>query len=189
MNREALDLPSDCELRKSVEGRQLDISRRTTQGEIVSMAKPDFPALLPPGLHTLTLPQLHALAVAPFPLDTRRQDLFDKLSTWTMAVHTADARGVLWLDGSFLTQKPGPDDIDCVLWNPEWATPASATPVNQLLLQRLLDKPTAKAIYGIDFYLEMPEVNMVFHRESYWRGVLGFAHDRVTAKGFAELHI
>jgi hypothetical protein len=70
-----------------------------------------------------------------------------------------------------------------------WATPASATQANQQQLQRLLDQPTAKAIYGLDFYLEMPAPNMVFHREAYWRGVLGFAHDRVTAKGFAEIHI
>jgi hypothetical protein len=153
------------------------------------MAKSDFPALLPPGLHTMTLPPLPALAVAPFPQDPRRQDLFDKLSTWSIAVQSADARGILWLDGSFLTQKPGPDDIDCVLWSPVWATPASATQANQQQLQRLLDQPTAKAIYGLDFYLEMPAPNMVFHREAYWRGVLGFAHDRVTAKGFAEIHI
>lgn len=153
------------------------------------MAKSDFPALLAPGLHTLTLPQLHALAVAPFPLDARRQDLFDKLTTWAGAVHSAEARGILWLDGSFLTEKPGPDDIDCVLWSPVWATPTSATPANQQQLQRLLDQPTAKAIFGLDFYLEAPAPDMVFHREAYWRGVLGFAHDRVTAKGFAELHI
>jgi len=153
------------------------------------MAKPDFPALLAPGLHTLTLPQLHALAVAPFPQDTRRQDLFDKLTTWAGAVRSAGARGILWLDGSFLTQKPQPNDIDCVLWSPEWATPNSATPANQQQLQRLLDRPTAKAIYGLDFYPERPSPDKVFHREAYWRGVLGFAHDRVTAKGFAKLHI
>jgi hypothetical protein len=153
------------------------------------MAKPDFPALLAPGLHTLTLPQLHALAVAPFSQDVRRQDLFDKLTTWAGAVQSAEARGILWLDGSFLTHKPSPDDIDCVLWSPVWANPGSATSANQHQLQRLLDRPTAKSIYGLDFYLETPAPDMVFHREAYWRGVLGFAHDRVTAKGFAELHI
>lgn len=153
------------------------------------MAKPDFPALLAPGLHTLTLPELRTLAVAPFPLDPRRQDLFNKLSTWVAAVRSADARGILWLDGSSLTRKPGPDDIDCVMWNPTWVGPASATVANQQHLQRLLDRPTARALYGLDFYLEMPAPTEMFHREAYWRGVLGFAHDRVTAKGFAELHL
>ncbi len=153
------------------------------------MAKPDFPALLAPGLHTLKLAGRHALAVAPFPVDPRRQDLFDKLSTWVGAVQASGVTGILWLDGTFLTQKPGPDDIDCVLWSPLWATPASATAANKQQLQRLVDRPTAMALYGLDFYLEMPAPDQVFHREAYWRGVLGFAHDRVTAKGFAELHL
>lgn len=153
------------------------------------MAKPDFPALLVPGLHTLTLPDLHALAVAPFPLDAQRQDLFHKLSTWAGAVQASGAGGILWLDGSFLTQKPAPDDIDCVLWNPSWSSPANATPANQQQLQHLLDRSVAETLYGLDFYVELPAPNMTFHREAYWRGVLGFAHDRITAKGFAELHI
>ena len=153
------------------------------------MAKPDFPPLLPPGLHRLTLPDLHALAVAPFPLDVQRKDLFHKLSTWTRAVQASGASVTLWLDGSFLTQKPGPDDIDCVLWNPSWLSPANATPANRQQLNHLLDRAVAETLYGLDFYVEVPVPDMTFHREAYWRGVLGFAHDRVTAKGFAEVQI
>jgi hypothetical protein len=153
------------------------------------MLKPDFPALLAPGIHTLTLPQLHELAVAPFPQDIRRQNLFGKLSTWMYAVRSADVSGTLWVDGSFLTQKPGPDDIDCVFWNPIWVAPASATLINQHQIANLFDRSTAKVLYGLDFYLETPTHNDVFHRKAYWSGVLGFAHDRVTAKGFGELHI
>jgi hypothetical protein len=153
------------------------------------MAKPDHPALLSPGLHRLTLPELHTLAVAPFPQGTRRHLLFDKLATWVTAVNSLNVRGMLWLDGSFLTQKPDPDDIDCVLWNPHWAQPGAPTQAHQQMLQRLFHQPTAKAIYGLDFYLELPQPDEIFHREAYWRGVLGFAHDRITAKGFAELSL
>lgn len=153
------------------------------------MAKPDFPALLAPGIHTLTLPDLYALAVAPFQSDARRQDLFEMLTTWTSAVRASGAGGMLWLDGSFLTEKPMPDDIDCVLWNPRWLAAANATPPNQLQLQRLLDKPTARALYGLDLYPEAPSPNNLIHREAYWRGFFGFAHDRVTAKGLAEIHL
>jgi hypothetical protein len=153
------------------------------------MAKPDFPALLNAGLHTLTLPGLYVLAVAPFPQDAKRQDLFDKLSTWVGAVQASGVKGILWLDGSFLTAKAGPSDIDCVLWNPAWISPASDTPVNQQQLQCLLDRATAEALYGLDFYLEAPAPDRLFHQEAYWRGVLGFSHDRVTAKGFAAIQI
>lgn len=159
------------------------------KGKRQPMAKHDHPALLPPGLHRLTLLELHKLAVAPFPEGTRRHLLFDKLATWTAAVNSLNVRGTLWLDGSFLTQKPDPDDIDCVLWNPHWAQTSAPTQAHRQMLQRLFDQPTARAIYGLDFYLELPQSDETFHREAYWRGVLGFAHDRITAKGFAELSL
>lgn len=153
------------------------------------MVKPDFPALLAPGMHNLTLPALHALAVAPFAADVRRADLFQKLTTWAGALQACGLGGTLWLDGSFLTEKPDPGDIDCVLWNPGWASAASATPANQLQVQTLLDRATAENLYGLDLYVIATPPGGGFHEEAYWRGVLGFGHDRVTAKGFAEVNL
>lgn len=153
------------------------------------MAKPDFPALLGPGIHPMSLQALHALAVAPFPADPKRAELFDKLTTWASAIQAAGISGQLWLDGSFLTEKPDPSDIDCVLWSPTWTDPSLATPTAQLQLQRLLDHGHAETIYNLDFYLESPPPDQIFHREAYWRGILGFCHDRVTAKGFAEISL
>jgi hypothetical protein len=153
------------------------------------MAKPDFPALLAPGMHNLTLPALHALAVAPFAGDVRRADLFQKLTTWAGALQACGLGGTLWLDGSFLTEKPDPGDIDCVLWNPGWASPAGATPANEQQVQTLLDRATAENLYGLDLYVVATPPGGGFHEEAYWRGVLGFGHDRVTAKGFAEVDL
>jgi hypothetical protein len=72
------------------------------------MAKPDFPPLLQPGLHNITLLQVHALAVAPFDHDQRRHDLYQKLAAWVGALQALGVGGTLWLDGSFLTEKPEP---------------------------------------------------------------------------------
>jgi len=151
------------------------------------MAKADFPSLLPPGMHSMTLQALHSLAVAPFPEDARRSELFQKLSIWANALRAAGVNGKLWLDGSFLTEKTHPGDIDCVLWNPYWTDPAAATDQVQQQVARLLDHASAEALFNLDFYLETPASDQLFHREAYWRGILGFCHDRVTAKGFAEI--
>lgn len=56
-------------------------------------------------------------------------------------------------------------------------------------LSQLFDHAHAETIYSLDFYLEMAPPDQIFHREAYWRGILGFCHDRVTAKGFAEITI
>jgi hypothetical protein len=161
--------------------------QRTNNRE--KMAKPDFPPLLQPGLHNITLPDLHALAVAPFE-DQRRHDLYERLIAWVGALQGLGLAGTLWLDGSFMTQKPGPGDIDCVLWNPHWATGIpNADPAVLQQISHLLDHDAAENLFNLDLYVETPAQDQVFHREAYWRGVLGFSHDRVTAKGFAEVSI
>lgn len=151
------------------------------------MAKPDFPALLIPGMHALTLDELFALAVAPYPNDERRADLFQKLTTWADALKAIGISGQLWLDGSFLTEKPGPGDIDCVLWSPTWIDPDQITHADKAQAMKLLNRAHAEAIFDLDLYLETPATDQIFHREAYWRGILGFCHDRLTAKGFAEI--
>lgn len=153
------------------------------------MAKHDYPALLVPGMHNLTLPALHTLAVAPFAGDARRVDLFQNLTTWAGALQACGINGTLWIDGSFLTEKLHPGDVDCVLWNPDWVSAASATSANQQRVQTLLDRATAEKLYSLDLYVMLTPLGGSFHEEAYWRGVLGFGHDRVTAKGFAEVNL
>ncbi len=91
------------------------------------MAKPDFPALLAPGMHNLTLADIQALAVDPFPDDVQRTGLYQNLMNWVGALNACGVNGTLWMDGSFLTVKPSPSDIDCVLWYPQWSSVANDT--------------------------------------------------------------
>lgn len=138
----------------------------------------------------MTLEQIHAVAVVPFPNNQRRHDLYQKLFTWVSALQALQIGGTLWVDGSFLTEKPGPGDVDCVLWNPSWrVSPTSVSPVDRDQAARLLDKKTAESLYDLDLYVQHPTADEKFHQESYWRGVLGFARDRTTAKGFVEVLI
>lgn len=155
----------------------------------MGLMKPDFPGLLAPGRHRLDLQQLHDLAVKPYAEDERRHVLFHQLGQWIEKLRRLGIGGTLWLDGSFLTEKPGPGDIDCILWSPYWTDAAKASPEAQREVAALFDHDSARAMYGLDFYLETPTNDELFHREAYWSGVLGFCHDRTTAKGFAELQI
>lgn len=137
----------------------------------------------------MTMQQLYDLAVSPFPNDVQREVLYRRLTLWCGQVRAAGLAWTMWIDGSFLTNKPGPDDIDCVVWQPVWTDPAFNTPANQMALQGLFDHATARTQYGLDLYLETPLPNDLVHREAYWKGFFGYCHDRVTAKGFAEVHV
>lgn len=70
--------------------------------------------LLAPGKHTMSLQALHSIAVLPYPNSVRRPLLFRELER----LHGDVCRGglvcELWIDGSFLSDKPEPDDIDVI---------------------------------------------------------------------------
>lgn len=74
--------------------------------------KPDFPPLLAPGRHVMTLYQFKAAFVDAFPHDKRRLTLYLKLEEFIQMLLVAEIPCEVWLDGSFLTRKEEPDDID-----------------------------------------------------------------------------
>lgn len=151
------------------------------------MPKIDSPPLLEPGIHTLTLAQLENIAVSIFPYDNERIRLFTLLSIWVNKVQALNVSAILWIDGSFLTKKFGPGDIDCVVWSP--MTNLALTPAMEIELNQLFGHDNARIHYGLDLYVDHPAPDQMLHREAYWRGLFGFQHDRRTAKGFVELKL
>ncbi len=120
-------------------------------------------------------------------MDTERTRLFTLLSLWINKVQALNVSAILWIDGSFLTKKIAPGDIDCVVWSP--ATKTVLTPAKKIELEQLFGHENARVHYGLDLYLECPVPDQVLHSEAYWRGLFGFQHDRRTAKGFVELKL
>ena len=149
--------------------------------------KSDAPPLLGAGLHHVTSYRLKEIAVDAFPGDSRRAELFGKFLVWRESLRQLGLSGVAWFDGSFLTSKSNPDDIDLMLWSPVLSRPLSQSEMTDL--SALLDKALAKAKYDLDLYIESPEDEKRVHREAYWKGMFGFGHDGRTAKGIAEIVI
>ncbi|MFA9218774.1 MAG: hypothetical protein ACEQSK_16950 [Sphingomonadaceae bacterium] len=151
------------------------------------MNKPDFPPLLPPGIHPLTLTELQALAVLPFLADARRAILFASFQQWVQKLQALHVGAILWVDGSFLTSKAGPQDIDCTMWCPNTSVTLTAQQWDEV--RALTDRTTARIRFGLDLYMEVPTEQQRLHRQAYWRGLLGYQHDGKPPKGFAELII
>lgn len=76
---------------------------------------PDFPPLLPPGRHDMSLEGLRALCVTSFPLSTTRSRIMAGLEAIVAKLESEGIVGELWIDGSFLTHKMDPADADLVL--------------------------------------------------------------------------
>lgn len=135
----------------------------------------------------MTLDELRAIAVTPFLADAQRALLFASLQQWLQKLQALHVQAILWIDGSFVTAKYGPDDIDCIMWNP--TTSIELTSEQWSEVHELTDRDVAKARFGIDFYLEKPNADERLHRQAYFRGLFGFQHDEKTPKGFVELKL
>ena len=77
--------------------------------------KEEFPPLLEPGFHVMTLADLRARCVPAFPLSKTRTKIMDGLAKFVDLLRAEDVVGDLWIDGSFVTQKLDPEDVDVVL--------------------------------------------------------------------------
>lgn len=79
--------------------------------------KSDYPPLLAPGRHFMTLPRLESLCARAFDEHTPdvRMILFLRLEALVQALLVAKIRCDVYVNGSFLTRKPAPGDVDVIV--------------------------------------------------------------------------
>lgn len=77
--------------------------------------KDEFPPLLERGFHKLSVDDLKALAVDAFPKSQRRPTLWVNFLSVLARLEEAGIACDIWIDGSFLTKKIEPDDVDFVV--------------------------------------------------------------------------
>lgn len=80
--------------------------------------KKEFPPLLPPGFHEIPLEEYDDKFVLPFNSPDRRKFLLDRYREFIEILKSFGVSIELWIDGSFLTEKIDPDDIDIVCFLP-----------------------------------------------------------------------
>lgn len=74
--------------------------------------KPEFPPLFPPGRHHMTEAELRETCVDAFPGSPTRADIFAALERLFAHLLSNGVRCEIWIDGSFITEKPDPEDAD-----------------------------------------------------------------------------
>jgi hypothetical protein len=77
----------------------------------------DHPPLLSPGRHYMTLPQIEARCVAVFDGAARqhRERIYYAFEDLYQRILIAGLPCTVYVDGSFLTEKPMPDDVDVII--------------------------------------------------------------------------
>lgn len=83
--------------------------------------------LLPDGLHDCTIEEVIE-RFAPFQGSDRRPSLGRELQQYVMELRSAEVGKYLVVDGSFITSKPAPSDVDLLLVLREYVTLGEIVP-------------------------------------------------------------
>lgn len=149
--------------------------------------KDEFDPLLPPGFHDHDLAALRVLCVDNFPGSVRRPHLMQRLEEVISLLNSKGIEGRIWIDGSFVTKKHEPDDVDVLLEVDE-------AYVNQLEGERLqlfkwFQATSLYHQYRCDNYVLVtgPDAEHEY-MWAYWLRQFGFSRSEVM-KGLAVIRL
>lgn len=149
-----------------------------------NIVKMDFEPLLEAGIHDITKDDLSNHFVTPFKNKEKRLNLIERFSYLITKVEEIGIPFEIWINGSFVTKKEEPNDIDVAFFYDPIV--ANALPdEKKLIFQELANNGISKYRYNCDVYF-LPNDRMEIR--SYWRGWFGFTRSE-KAKGFARIKI
>ena len=77
--------------------------------------KLEYPPLLEPGMHKLSLLEVRKMCVEGFPTSASREDIITLLEHMFETLRLNHVICEVWVDGSFMTRKINPGDVDLVV--------------------------------------------------------------------------
>lgn len=146
--------------------------------------KAEHPPLFAPGFHDINEADIPRFFVEPFNEKDRREKLAAGLAQLLEKLKELALKFEVWLDGSFATEKPEPEDIDVAVF-------FDINAVNALdddgkrALEVLSIQVDTKVRYNCHIYF-IP--NHDPNIRSYWRGWFGFARGEVP-KGIPRMFV
>lgn len=154
--------------------------------------KPEYPALLPQGLHPISTRALQRMCVGAFPLSQTRESIMRGLDCIVERLESAGFEGELWLNGSFLTEKIDPQDVDIVLrLSGEFydrMSPSQSYILKWWVQTDLFPGYCCDTYFFVDFKAGDPRQNDGDRMRRYWLDLFGTS--RVgDPKGIGVLHL
>lgn len=151
-----------------------------------------FSSLLSLGWHPLSIVELRRLCVDKFPLSNTRERIMQGLEEIIRRLCAKDIVGELWVNGSFLTEKIDPDDVDVVLFVEvtflESATTEQAEAINWVN-SNLKDSFCCDSYVSIEYPQSHPQHSYGEYWRAYWTRQWGFDQDDNPAKGIAVVSL
>jgi len=155
--------------------------------------KDEFPPLLAAGLHKITAEVLKKATVTDFPLSTTREGLWKNFEFVLGALAGAGIPCDIWVDGSFLTKKIDPKDVDFVVDIPIEVA-ENGTPEQLLFIQNLAGQLYRKSDQLHSFVMFTAPSghvahSVMVHAHAQWEKDFGFSYVSKEPKGIALVEV
>jgi hypothetical protein len=147
---------------------------------------------LMPGIHEYTCKEFEEQFVQNFPHSESRPDIYEKFCIWIRKLVKMLPPRYIWLDGSFLTTKLNPNDIDLVVfYRPEDIESKEVSEVLDNYIHQISRQYRCDAYFCLTLEHYPPEVKArisgnVAIMQTYWMGQFGFDRNR-KPKGIVEI--
>ena len=149
---------------------------------MANYSEPTHPPIFPPGFSEITVDALESSFVAPgFDTPLRRR-LTGQLRAFIMELARIRVHGDVWIDGSYTTRKPHPQDVDIALvMSPAALQALAGEERKQLGYYGDQDgRAYVRRRWQVDFYI----INaMDRQRVRYWRTLFSNNPDQSNPKG------
>jgi hypothetical protein len=119
-----------------------------------------------------------------FPGSLTREKLVKGLIDYIKCLKTFRIPFEIWIDGSFVTNKMNPNDIDLLIVAPQQKCD-SLTSEQKTYFETLLNRAIAKTNFHCDVYFCVAENEP---NKSYWRGWFGFSREELP-KGIVRMKV
>jgi hypothetical protein len=144
---------------------------------------------LPIGVHECTIEELVS---SPFCSNERRRELVQKLTSYITNLHRVGITGWIILDGSFVTSKELPGDIDIILVLVENQQYSISTPVSQID-QTLLKTEYVKKNFELHLFVGFTDSGSESGLDDIANGMVeffkGVRNNPTTKKGLLKVKI
>jgi len=160
-------------------------------------AKVEYLPLFPAGFVPMTMDELRRVCVKGFPLSRTRRGIMDGLEEIVFDLENAEVTGSLWVDGSFVTHKIDPEDVDILLCV-NAVTYDNGSPALKAAIDRV-EQHQIKTSHHCDSYVlrEYPAGHALANEadwdRAYWNKQFGFSRDdqykgivRLAVQGISE---
>lgn len=150
------------------------------------MYKREYEPLLENGFKQIALWQLDTVFLEPFGENEQRKYLINRLCAYLSEVLSLGLNTEVWIDGSFSTHKPEPQDIDVVFLLDKDEVQNLNDRKQKLFEELFTKRELIKARYSVDVYFI--DRNDEIEKQK-WITIYGFDSKKLNSKGIYKIQL